>query len=382
MKSGNKNLLLTVITILILVAGITAFKVIKDTAPKPQKVKPEQVARLVDAMDLVRESSRPSWSSGGNVMAAQYVDLVAQVSGEITALSANAIPGAVLKKGVLLAQLDKTNYQFSLREAESALAQAKASLAIEKGQVSLALAEYDLSGVELNKSDKSLVLREPQLQAAEADIAAASAAVDQAKANLKRTEIRMPFDGQIQSRSLSTGSYATASSVLFSVVSTSEFWIETKIPRNFLEQLDINQPVTLAHSAWHNKTRSADVLNVLPAVASGDRQARVILSLKTPLDITVGPKVLVNDYLNVTLYGRISDSAYVIPRQYINDDNTVWVVVDNKLELRDVIVEYAGRNRAWVSSGFKSGDKLLASQVDAAVPGTLVRVAGDQGEAK
>lgn len=382
MKSGNKNLLLTVVTILILVAGITAFKVIKDTAPKPQKVKPEQVARLVDAIDLVRESSRPSWSSGGNVMAAQHVDLVAQVSGEITALSANAIPGAVLEKGALLAQLDKTNYQFSLREAESALAQAKASLAIEQGQVSLALAEYDLSGVELSESDKSLVLREPQLQAAEAEVAAASAAVDQAKANLKRTEIRMPFDGQIQSRSLSTGSYATASSILFSVVSTSEFWIETKVPRNFLEQLDTNQSVTLAHSAWHNTTRSADVLNVLPAVDSGDRQARVILSLKNPLDITVGPKVLVNDYLNVTLYGRISDSAYVIPRQYINDDNTVWVVVDNKLELRDVIVEYAGRNRAWVSSGFKSGDKLLASQVDAAVPGTLVRVAGDQGEAK
>jgi membrane fusion protein (multidrug efflux system) len=382
MNSGNKNLILALITLLILVAGVGAFKIINETAPKPQKVKPEQVARLVDAIDLQKESSRPSWSAGGSVMAAQSVDLVAQVSGEIELLAPEAVPGAVLKKGTLLAQLDKTNYQLALREAEAALAQAKAALAIEQGQVSLAQAEYDLSGVELSDSDKSLVLRKPQLQAAEADIAAARAAVDQAKANLKRTDIRMPFDGQVQSRNLSTGSYATASSVLFSVVSTSEYWIEAKVPRSFLDQLDAQYPVTLSHTAWHNKTRPADVLNVLPAVDSGDRQARVVLSLKNPLDSSLGPKVLVNDYLNVTLFGRTSSSSYVISRQYLNDNNTVWVVVDNKLALRDVEVEYAGRNKAWISSGLKAGDKLLVSKVDAAVPGLLVRIADSEGVAQ
>ena len=379
MNSGNKNLILALITLLILVAGVGAFKIINETAPKPQKVKPEQVARLVDAIDLQKESSRPSWSAGGSVMAAQSVDLVAQVSGEIELLAPEAVPGAVLKKGTLLAQLDKTNYQLALREAEAALAQAKAALAIEQGQVSLAQAEYDLSGVELSDSDKSLVLRKPQLQAVEADIAAARAAVDQAKANLNRTDIRMPFDGQVQSRSLSTGSYATASSVLFSVVSTSEYWIEAKVPRSFLDQLDVQYPVILSHTAWHNKTRPADVLNVLPAVDSGDRQARVVLSLKNPLDSSLGPKVLVNDYLNVTLFGRTSSSSYVISRQYLNDNNTVWVVVDNKLALRDVEVEYAGRNKAWISSGLKAGDKLLVSKVDAAVPGLLVRIADSEG---
>jgi RND family efflux transporter MFP subunit len=382
MNAGNKNMILALITLLILVAGVYAFKIINETAPKPQKVKPEQVARLVDAIDLQKESSRPSWSAGGSVMAAQSVDLVAQVSGEIELLAPEAVPGAVLKKGTLLAQLDKTNYQLALREAEAALAQAKAALAIEQGQVSLAQAEYDLSGVELSDSDKSLVLRKPQLQAAEADIAAAHAAVDQAKANLKRTDIRMPFDGQVQSRSLSTGSYATVSSVLFSVVSTTEYWIETKVPRSFLEQLDTQYPVTLSHTSWHNKTRLADVLNVLPAVDSGDRQARVMLSLKDPFGSSSGPKVLVNDYLNVTLYGRASDSSYVIARQHLNDNNTVWVVVDNKLALREVEVDYAGRNKAWISAGLKAGDKLLVSKVDAAVPGLLVRIADSEGAAQ
>lgn len=380
MNSGKKNLIIAVITIFILAAGISAYKVILDTAPKPHKVKPEQVARLVDAVALHRESSRPSWNSGGNVVAAQSVDLVAQVSGEISVIATAAIPGAVLKKGTLLAQIDKTNYQLALREAEAALAQAKAALAIEQGQVSLAQAEYDLSGVKLSDSDKSLVLREPQLQAAEADIAAAGAAVDQAKANLMRTEIRMPFDGQIQSRSLSAGSYATASSILFSVIATDEFWIETKVPRRFLEQLDLQYPASLSHSSWHDKSRVAEVLNVLPAVDSSDRQARVVLSLKDPLNAVNGPKVLVNDYLNVTLFGRVVASSYVVPREYLNDENRVWVVADNTLEIRDVEVEYLGRDQVWISTGFKSGDQLLASKVDAAVPGMRVRVAGYVGD--
>jgi len=162
MNSGNKNLILALITLLILVAGVGAFKIINETAPKPQKVKPEQVDRLVDAIDLQKQSSRPSWRAGGSVMAAQSVDVVEQVSGEIELLAPEAVPGAVPKKGTLLAQLDKTNYKLALREAEAALAQAKAALAIEQGQVSLAQAEYDLSGVELSDSDKSLVLRKPQ----------------------------------------------------------------------------------------------------------------------------------------------------------------------------------------------------------------------------
>lgn len=376
-KSANNNLVIAILTLVVLIAGFAGFKLVVNTAPTPKKVKPEQVARLVDAVNLVQETSRPSWNAGANVSAAERVDLVAQVSGEITHLAPKAIPGAILARGTLLAQLDKTNYELALRQAQASLAQAKASLAIEQGQVDLALAEYELSGVELSQSDKSLVLREPQLQAAEADIAAATAAVDQAKANLARTEIRMPFDGQIVSRSLSTGSYATASSNLFSVVATSEFWLEAKVPRIFLQQLDVTSPALISHSAWNQKTRSAEVLNVMPAVDSGDRQARIILSLKQPLDTSVGPQVLVNDYVNVTLFGQELNNAYVVPRQYLNDDNSVWVVFDNTLQRRDVEVIYMGRNNVWISSGFKPGDLLLTSQIDAATEGMLVRVAGD-----
>ena len=374
MTDRKKNLALAGVSILIILASFGAWKLIQDTAPKPGKKEREKIARLVDAEPLEKMASRASWQTGGAVTASDSVTLVAQVSGRVEQVSAQAVPGALLKKGALLAQLEKGDYELALEQAQATLAQAKAALAIEEGQVSLAQEEYALSGTELSTSDRALVLREPQLQVAEADMASAEAAVKQAKINLARTEIRMPFDGRLSSRAVSPGSYASAGSELFSAVATSEFWVEAKLPRSFLPLLDRNHDVIVSHSAWGDKTRTAVILNVLPGVDSGDRQARVILSLENPLNPEYGPIVLVNDFVTLTLAGREFDDAYQVRRDRVNDDGSVWVVNDLILRKRQPELLYSGRDYVWFSRGFEPGDRLLTSQVDAAVEGMPVRV--------
>ena len=377
MTDRKKNLALAGVSILIILASFGAWKLIQDTAPKPGKKEREKIARLVDATDLEKVASRASWQTGGAVTASDSVTLVAQVSGRVEQVSAQAVPGALLKKGALLAQLEKGDYELALQQSQAALAQAKASLAIEEGQVSLAQEEYALSGTQLSASDRSLVLREPQLQVAEADVASAEAAVKQAKINLARTEIRMPFDGRLSTRAVSPGSYASAGSELFAAVATSEFWVEAKLPRSFLPLLDRNHDVIVSHSAWGDKTRTAVILNVLPGVDSGDRQARVILSLENPLNPEYGPIVLVNDFVTLTLVGREFNDAYQVRRDRVNDDGSVWVINDLKLHKRQPELLYSGRDYVWFSRGFEPGDRLLTSQVDAAVEGMPVRVSDD-----
>jgi len=380
MTHERKPLVVAIVTVLIFLLGVGAWWFIQKTAPKPGKKERETVARLVDAQPLQQQSSRAQWQTGGTVTASESVTLIAEVTGRVELVSKDAVPGALLKKGTLLAQLDKSDYQLALDQAQAALAQAKAALAIEQGQVSLAQEEFKLSGAQLTQTDRALVLREPQLQVAEADLASAEAAVTQARINLKRTEIRMPFDGRLSSRAVSQGSYATAGSELFSAVATSEFWIETKIPRAFLSLLDTSYPVTVTHSAWGGESRTADVLNVLPDVDSGDRQAQVILALKDPLKNEEGPIVLVNDFVTLTLSGREFSDSYKVPRQYVRDDGSLWVVSDSVLKKRTPEVLYSGRDFVWFDAGtdgLKPGDRLLTSQVDAAVEGMSVRVAGD-----
>ena len=138
MTDRKKNLALAGVSILIILASFGAWKLIQDTAPKPGKKEREKIARLVDAEPLEKVASRASWQTGGAVTASDSVTLVAQVSGRVEQVSAQAVPGALLKKGALLAQLEKGDYELALEQAQATLAQAKAALAIEEGQVSLA----------------------------------------------------------------------------------------------------------------------------------------------------------------------------------------------------------------------------------------------------
>jgi len=390
--ANNRNPLIknALIALAILAVGIAAAVVIVKSAPKPKKVKPEIQARLVEATDLRASENRPSWRTGGQVMASQQVMLTPQVSGRIIRIDEQAVPGARLAKGALLAKIDPADYQYQLAQSQAAYTQALAALDIEKGQASLAKEEYELSAARLSQQDRALVLREPQIAQAQAQVKTAKANLEQARLNLARTEIRMPFAGQINSRSIAVGSQVSSATNAFDLVNTDEFWIEVKIPAAFLTWLDRDHPVVIRQPGWGSQQRQARVLNVLPAVDSADRQVKLVLSLSDPLarDNPQQPVVLLNDFVDVQLFARALPDSYEVPTRFLDDDHRVWVVQDGELQQRTLNVLYKGRETSWVSaladeqSGFRDGDQLLASRVDAAVPGAPVRVlgAGNDGE--
>ncbi|AHK17646.1 MULTISPECIES: efflux RND transporter periplasmic adaptor subunit [Thalassolituus] len=364
------------ITIAILAGGVSATMWIKNSNPKPERKAPEVVARLVEARELERETTRPTWPAGGTVNASDEVSLAAQVSARVEWISPEAIPGARLSKGTLLARLESADFDFAVKQKQAALAQVEADLAVEQGQADLAAEEFQLSAAKLSASDRALVMREPQLAAARAAVASAKAAVEQAKLDLARTEIRMPFDGQIMSRKVSPGSQVGSASTLFDLVATDTFWIEVKMPRAFLPWLDNQHAVTLSQQHWAGKTRQARILNVLPDVDSADRQVKVVLALDNPLsspDSDV-PPVLLNDYIDCVLYGREIIDAIVMDRRRLNDDDSTWAVNTSKLVKRQLDVIYRGRERVWIKSGFEAGDQLLMSQLDTPVIGLPLRV--------
>ena len=365
------------LTAVIFIAAFVAWKLIISSAPVPKRGVAKDVTRLVDATPLQRASIRPEVLAGGTVLASEALELQAEVSGRIEWLSPAAVPGAWLKQGDLLARIDATDYQAAVRQAEAALAQARAELAVEQGQITLAEEEYELAGLTLGESDRALVLREPQRQVAEAAVATAEAQLLLAKTNLTRTEIRMPFDGRIVERYISPGSQTGNAGSLFSLLGTATFYVEVKVPRGFLPFLDSSQTAEVAprNASGDGQYRIARVLNVLPQVDSADRQVRIMLAADDPMNPQTGPVVLVNDYVQVRLYGREIQNAFVVPRRLLTTGGEEWVVNAGKLALRPVEVIYAGREDVWINTGFEEGDQLLLSQVDSAVPGMAVRVA-------
>ncbi len=385
-KSFNMRQELMLLALLLGAIAIAA--TIYLTAPKPQRSHEAKVARLVETLPLQRSSERPQWLGGGEVSAAQRVQLAAQVSGRIENIAADAVPGAELKKGELLASIEKRDYQLQVQQQKAAVIQAQANLDLEKGQALLAKEEYELAARQIKTRrgiqtagvddsaimDSSLVLREPQIAAAEAGLKTAKANLALMQLNLKRTQITMPFNGKIISRSANTGSQVSSNNMLFDVVATDEFWLQVKIPQQFLPLLDISQPVIIQQGKYQ---REAKILHSLIEVDARDRQAKILVSIKNPLDNLQLGNLLLGSYVDCILFAKPIDDAYVIENRYIKEGGYVWVVNDNKLYKRELIMAYQGRDRSWVESGFVDGDVLLSSNLGVVTEGTEVRLAAD-----
>ena len=374
-NEGSGGLKKAFLLLFILLIGLIIAAVIYKTAPKPLRGEEVKQVRLVEILELKRVTLRPQWQGGGEVSAAQRVQLSAQVAGRIEQLETHAVPGAILAEDQRLASIEQHDYQLQVQQQQAAVIQAQASLDLEKGQAQLAKEEYDLAKGQLKTELKNnaLVLRKPQIAAAEAGLKTAQVNLALAKLKLERTDIRMPFKGQIISRSINNGSQVNSGSMLFDVVSTDEFWLQVKVPQQFLSILDRSKPVVITSG---NHQREAEVLHSLVEVDAKDRQAKILISIKNP----DSSALLIGSYVDVLLFADTIENAFVIENKYLKDDGKVWVVNDNKLFKRSPKVIYQSRDKTWIESGFMAGDSLLNSNLGVVTEGTPVRISTQRGK--
>lgn len=374
MKKSLPTSYLIIVTVL--VVGILAAVLIVKTAPKPEKRAVERVVPLVQVQQIEIKQQRPSWSAGATTDAKAKVALVAQVSGQILSLHEQAIPGMFLKKGRVLASIDDSTYRQTVLQKQASVTQARANLDMELGQAQNALNDYKLSGMRLSKEAKVLALRKPQLASVKAALKIAKADLAKAKLDLKRTTLTMPFDGYVLQNHVNQGSYVNSNAQVFDILASDEFWLEIKVPSTFASILDIDSAghIMALAQGESNQHRLAQVLSILPAVDASDRQIKVLLKIESPLKSDPF-SIRYGEYLQVTVFAKLFDDALLVNNQFVNDDNTVWLVdAQSKLQKRSVDILYRQRDQVWLKAELKAGDALLKSPLPFMSPGMEVRI--------
>jgi len=365
---------------IILLGGLVGYFILFAGEQKPANYKKSQLKRLriVQTSQLEKGSVAPFWNTSGFVIPAESVKVYARVSGNIAAINALATPGGKLKKGQWLAKLETLDFELALKSQEAQLAQANANLELEQADQTIAKEELLLlnhhEGVDI---DESLVLREPQLTAARAKVSVAINNVEKAQLNLKRTNVLMPFEGEIISKQVGVGSKVSSSTLIFSVVNTQTYWLEVKIPHKFLSLLDRDQLADISQTRlWgEGRKRQARFVSILPELDTKDRQVKVLLAIDNPQAANAEqPQVFINDFLNVQLKGKTIENAWTIKHPWLQPDNTIWVVdKQSKLQKRVVEVLFKGRDDIYIQAEFESGDKALAEKPGIAAVGLQVR---------
>jgi RND family efflux transporter MFP subunit len=385
------RVLRTVLLAAILAGGFLVARYWMKNRPTAERRKPTREARYVEVMPLEMHDRNVVVEAMGTVKPVREVNLTAEVSGKIVAVSPDLVPGGFFPAGTVVAEIEKTDYELALRQRASELARAEAELTREMGQQAVARRELEMLGQELTDEDRRLVLREPQLQIAQANLASAKAALEAARLDLARTGVRAPFNAMVRERYIELSSQVAPGTQLASLVGTDAYWIEITVPVDELHWVQIpgfnaavGSPVRIfcAASWGADAHRIGRVYRLLTGLEPQGRMARLLIALEDPLQMNLAATekrqpLLLNSYVRTEIEGMQVEDVIRIPRQAMHDNSRIWIMTDeNTLDIREVSSVWTDAEYVYARDSLTGSERLIISNIATPVQGMALRADG------
>ena len=378
----KKKTLLICLAILLVGGGITAF--IFLTQPSASRsASAKQTAMLVETTPVRRGTFQPVIVATGIVQPSKDITLSPRVSGEIVRLTEAFTPGGFMEKGEVLLQIDPADYRNTLQLRQSDLRQAVADLEIEQGRQDVARQDYELVDEMVSLENTDLVLREPQLNSVKARLEAAQAAVNQAKLNLQRTTIRAPFDAHVLRRNANLGSQVALGDNLGRLVGREEYWVEVTLPVSKIPYISLpskeqkgSEVHIIDRKAWKKGVyRTGYVYQLVGALEDQTRLARMLVSVPDPLSYQNDslPPLIINSFVEVSIQADSLPDVVRLNRDYLRENETVWVMQKDSLSIREVDVTFMDAEYAYISEGLQDDDQVVTTNLSTVTEGAELR---------
>lgn len=386
---NTKKIVLICIGIIVLAVAVTYFIFMSEpTAQKEGATR--EMAMLVNVTPAEAGDFSPELIATGTVEPVEDVIISARVGGEVVRRSPAFVPGGYVKKGEVLLQIDPADYRNILELRQSELLQAETDLDVEMGRQQVARQDLELVGDgTLSEQEQSLVLRQPQLNAVKARIKAARAAVEQAQLDLARSTIRAPFDAHILTQNVTTGSQVAPGEDLGRLVGTEKYRVILSLPVSRLRWLEFpdsenkkGSPVRIRNTAaWPPGVYRTGYLDSrVGALDNETRLARILVEVPDPLaqDTAAGkPELIIGTFVETLIEGNEVSGVVRLNRDYLRDNDQVWVMENGKLSIRDVEVLLTDNQFAYISKGLKGGEMVITTNLSTVVEGVGVRTEKD-----
>ncbi len=393
-ERGKAGPLKTVfVSLMIVLVGVALIWLIFKTEPTAtRKETARETAMLVDVQTVSRGRYTPTVDVMGQVVPAREITLGSRVGGQVIDQADAFTPGRRVEKGTELIRIDPADYEATLLQRRSELQQARADLELEQGQQAVARQEFELLGEDIEAVNDALILRKPQLEQAKARVAAAEAAVQQAKLDLARTRIRAPFPAQVLSREVTLGSQVSAGQSLGRLVGTGQYWVEATVPLSKLRWLTFDTdpdtpgaPVSLHHdTVWPaGQTREGQLMQLIGELDGNARMARVLITVDDPLALNQSegePSLILGAFVRAEIEGRALDDVVRLERNLVRRNNTVWVMEERKLAIREVEITFRDDDYAFIKTGLENGDEVITNNLSSVVSGARLRLESDRDE--
>ena len=258
----------------------------------------------------------------GELNAINVIEVGTQVSGIVQDIYADF--NSVVKAGQLIALIDPSVLQLTLREQEAALAVSQASVAsaqasLEDSQRQLArnkelLARKLIARSTVDTSETEVAVKRASLQEARSRVVQAKAAVERARTNLGYTRITSPVNGVVIDRQVDAGQTVASgyqTPTLFKVAEDlTRMKIETKVDEADIGTVAEGQSVTFRVDAFPDEVFAGRVVQVriAPNTSESVVTYSVIIHVDNP-DLKLKPGMTAN----VSIETARAENVLMIP---------------------------------------------------------------------
>jgi membrane fusion protein, multidrug efflux system len=305
----------------------------------------------------------------GSIQPEKRADLRAEVSAVVTQVLKDN--GEAVRKGDLLVRLDDTAIRESLQSADaSARAAAQAFEQAERQVQRL----KTLQGQGMT-SMQSLEDAEVRRNSAQSELVAARSRVASAQQQLRRTEVRAPFDGVVSERKASVGDTAAAGKELVKVIDPSGMRFEGLVSADRMNDIRAGQAVTFRVNGYPDVEFAGRVRRVDASANAATRQLEVLVDF---VDVAKAPRVA-----GLYAEGRIDSGAAAVLMLAESaivrsaDRSEVWRIKDNRIGRVAVQLGERDERRGEfpVKSGLGDGDVILRNPGSTLIEGQRVEFA-------
>ena len=382
--------ILAPVGVLLVAAAVTALLV--RTRPRVQPEPREPARPVVRTVEVRPEAYRHRVRAQGTVMPRAEVQMAAEVTGRIVAVSPAFTPGGFFRAGEVLVEVDPRDYGLAVTRARAAQAEATVALQRETAEAALARSEWDALGP--GRDANPLLLREPQLAEARARLDAAGANLRQAELDLERCRLRAPFDGRVRTQEVDAGQYVVRGQAVGRAYATDAAEVRLALPLDDLAFVDLPMGrdadpgpeggpgvVLRARLGRIDAEWRGRIVRTEGEIDPRTRMLTAVARVDDPYrDSGPGrPPLAVGLFVGAEIEGIPAGEVYRIPRAALRGEDRVLVVdSDGTLRFRRVEVVRRDAGEVIVAAGLRPAERVCISPLDAPVDGMQVRRADDE----
>jgi len=348
------------ILVLSLGAGITM--ALLKNKPSARKKSNFQRGTLVEVLEAEFSNPQIEVRTHGRVQAAQKVVLSARIGGEVIWISPNLSEGSFFKKNELLLSIGIRQSQSSLKAPFDGVVQLK----------NVDLGQYVNPGTQLATligSDHAEVV------------------IDLPMSRLEWLPKQLPKElpanstEKLAKQSTITNQYQIPAEISLAGISSASAWpavVKRQLleltPRGMMVQLiaEVRDPFQLKISLEQNdkEISKKGAVKIKKVESFKEEIIKVEEFFKIPL--------FIGSFVDVNIPGRQLADVIQIPAKALRDRDTVWVVVNKQLQIRNVKIAHIDLDNVYISGGVNIGEKIVISPIKGASKGLKVRIAGDK----